>query len=214
MTSHYMDYRVEVPDGDRGEASHLLARLWQRLHGVLAAGDIQQVGVSLPAMRAQYPGAVLRLHSDAATLQQVADNTGLRQLLEGGGWVAGGIYPVPAHCAYRCFRRERKAEKQTDAWAMRSEERWLKRKAERGESLDPAELLQRRKRLKVREENNRGAAAVYVKLRSRSTHQGFSLQIEATTADSAQLGRFSHYGLAVSEDEGKTPGKATVPWFE
>jgi CRISPR-associated endoribonuclease Cas6/Csy4 subtype I-F len=201
MTTHYLDYRVAEPEAGSGEISHLLARLWQRLHGVLASQDIRRVGVSLPAMGARHPGHTLRLHSDADTLAGLAGNPGMLQLVEGGGLLQGSVQPAPEHCGYGCFRRSRAAEKQSAAWLLRTEERWIRRQRERGNLLTADDVLQRRKALQARASDTDG---VYLKLLSRSTHQGFSLRVQAQPVAQPQLGTFTHYGLGV--------GGATVPW--
>jgi len=213
MTSHYLDFRIDVPEVESGEISHLLGRLWQRLHGVLAGQNIRRVGISLPALRPHHPGNVLRLHSDETTLQQIALNEGIGQLVEGGGILVNAVLPIPSYCQYRRYTRSRSPEKYSDAWLLRSEARLLKHLDETGGQLDVSKLLGRRKRLQERAAQTKCEGdGVYIKLQSGSTHQRFSLMICVEKVATAQLGVFSHYGLAVSRD-GKAAPEAAVPWF-
>jgi CRISPR-associated endoribonuclease Cas6/Csy4 subtype I-F len=207
MTSHYLEFKIDLPDADTGETSHLLGRLWQRLHGVLAGQDIRHVGVSLPMMGARHPGNVLRLHSDETTLQQVVANEGMRQLLESGGIRAGEILPTPAYCEYRCYTRSRLPEKYGDAWILRSEGRLLKHLEEKGIPLSASQLLARRKRLQERTPQAKQGEA-YIKLQSKSTRQTFSLMIRTDPVEGACPGLFSHYGLSAGKE-----GGATVPFW-
>jgi CRISPR-associated endoribonuclease Cas6/Csy4 subtype I-F len=212
MTSHYLDFRIDVPEAESGETSHLLGRLWQRVHGVLAGQNIQHVGISLPALRSHHPGNVLRLHSDETTLQQIGLNEGIGQLVEGGGILMNAVLPIPAYCQYRRYIRSRSPEKYSDAWLLRSEARLLKHLEETGGQLDVSKLLGRRKRLQERVAQRKEGDGVYIKLQSGSTRQRFSLMIRIEKVAAAQLGVFSHYGLAISRD-GKTAPEAAVPWF-
>ena len=211
MTSHYLEYTVALPAVESGEISHLLGRLWQRLHGVLAGENIQHLGVSLPRAGAKHPGNVLRLHSDESTLQAVVANAGIRQLVESAGIVTSVVLPVPTGCAYRCYTRSRQSEKFSDAWILRSESRLLQHLEKKGVVLSISELLARRKRLQERAAQAK-RDAVYIKLQSHSTRQTFSLLVNTATVDAACSGQFSHYGLAIGADE-KTPGQATVPFW-
>ena len=211
MTSHYLEYTVALPAVESGEISHLLGRLWQRLHGVLAGENIQHLGVSLPRAGAKHPGNVLRLHSDESTLQAVVANAGIRQLVESAGIVTSVVLPVPTGCAYRCYTRSRQSEKFSDAWILRSESRLLQHLEKKGVVLSISELLARRKRLQERAAQAK-RDAIYIKLQSHSTHQTFSLLVNTATVDAACSGQFSHYGLAIGADE-KTPGQATVPFW-
>lgn len=211
MTSHYLEYTVALPASDSGEISHLLGRLWQRLHGVLAGANIQHLGVSLPRAGAKHPGNVLRLHSDAQTLQQVLANAGIRQLVESTGMVTSAVLPVPTACAYRCYTRSRQSEKFSDAWILRSESRLLQHLEKKGVVLSISELLARRKRLQERAALAK-RDAVYIKLQSHSTRQTFSLLVNTAAVNAVCAGQFSHYGLAIGADE-KMPGQATVPFW-
>lgn len=211
MTSHYLEYTVALPAVESGEISHLLGRLWQRLHGVLAGENIQHLGVSLPRAGTKHPGNVLRLHSDAPTLQAVVANAGIRQLVESAGISTSAVLPVPTGCAYRCYTRSRQSEKFSDAWILRSEARLLQHLEQKGVVLSISELLARRKRLQERAAQAK-RDAVYIKLQSHSTRQTFSLLVNTTTVDTACSGQFSHYGLAIGADE-KTLGQATVPFW-
>lgn len=210
MTSHYFDYTIALPELQSGEISHLLGRLWQRLHGALAADDIQHLGVSLPRICSKHTGNVLRLHSDSATLQQVRDNSGIRQWVEMAEIHVGAIQPTPDYCEHRSFTRNRSREKLTLSSYARSELRWLKHLQIQGKSITIDELLERRKNFQQKLEGIE-TNGVYLRVSSRSTHQHFSLIIQATPSTrKAQLGKFSHYGLAVKCND--TP-LATVPWF-
>ena len=213
MTTHYVDYTITLPELQSGEISHLLGRLWQRLHGVLAAENIQHLGISLPRIRPKHTGNVLRLHSDSATLQQVRDNSGIRQLVEMAEIRVGAMQPTPDYCAYRSFTRNRTNEKLTIGGYARSEMRWLKHLQMQGKPITIEALLERRERFRQKlEENETAATAVYLRLTSASTHQQFSLMIQASVpTKQAQAGKFSHYGLAVTLDDAPL---ATVPWFE
>ncbi|MEN9501647.1 MAG: CRISPR-associated endonuclease Cas6f/Csy4 [Pseudomonadota bacterium] len=210
MTSHYFDYTIALPELQSGEISHLLGRLWQRLHGALAADDIQHLGVSLPRIRPKHMGNVLRLHSDSATLQQVRDNSGIRQLVEMAEIHVGAMQPTPDYCEHRSFTRNRAKEKLTIGGYARSEMRWLKHLQAQGKPITVEALLARREHFRQKLETAE-ANAVYLRLTSASTHQQFSLMIQASApTQQAQVGKFSHYGLAVTLDD--TP-LATVPWF-
>ena len=210
MTSHYFDYTIALPELQSGEISHLLGRLWQRLHGALAADDIQHLGVSLPRIRPKHTGNVLRLHSDSATLQQVRDNSGIRQLVEMAEIHVGAMQPTPDYCEHRSFTRNRAKEKLTIGGYARSEMRWLKHLQAQGKPITVEALLARREHFRQKLETAE-ANAGYLRLTSASTHQQFSLMIQASApTQQAQVGKFSHYGLAVTLDD--TP-LATVPWF-
>ncbi len=212
MTSHYVDYTITLPEVQSGEISHLLGRLWQRLHGVLAADDIQHLGISLPALAAKHPGNVLRLHSDAKTLQQVKANAGMHQLAEMAGIQVGDVQPTPQYCQYRSFTRSRGGEKLTHAGFARQEARWLKRLQAQGKPITVDLILARREHFKQQRMQSL-ASTVYLRLNSVSTHQQFSLIIQTSVATTEpQTGKFSHYGLAVA-DQDKDEALATVPWF-
>lgn len=212
MTSHYFDYTIALPELQSGEISHLLGRLWQRLHGALAADDIQHLGISLPRIRPKHTGNVLRLHSDSATLQQVRDNSGIRQLVEMAEIHVGAIQPTPDYCEHRSFTRNRAKEKLTISGYARSEMRWLKHLQAQGKPVTVDLILARREHFKQQRMQSL-ASTVYLRLNSVSTHQQFSLIIQASVATTEpQTGKFSHYGLAVA-DQDKDEALATVPWF-
>lgn len=211
MTTHYVDYTVALPAVQSGEIGHLLGRLWQRLHGILAAQAIHNLGVSLPQLHAKHPGSVLRLHSDADTLRQVIEQGALQQLVEVSDIHVGAILPVPTGCAYRAYSRNRHPEKYRDAWILRSEVRWLQRLEKSGKTISASELLERRKNLQERAAHAKPSGEVYIRLQSHSTHQTFSLLIEVSGVVKPCEGRFSHYGLAVTNDDGDQ--LATVPFW-
>lgn len=211
MTTHYFEYRIELSDSERGEIAHILSRLWQRLHGVLSTEKLNSVGVSLPEMRSHFAGRILRLHSDEATLLGVAENAGLVNALEIFPLVVGGVSAVPAYHDVACFKRFRTPEKLTDAWIIRTEERWIKRAEKRGESITTQQLLERRKALKEKGKQpfidpESGDIEFFLKMRSQSTQQRFSLNVIKRSVEVAVPGQFSFYGLAMNE--------STVPIFE
>ncbi|TXH61943.1 MAG: type I-F CRISPR-associated endoribonuclease Cas6/Csy4 [Thiothrix sp.] len=213
MSSHYLDYTISLSEPQSGELSHLLGRLWQRLHGVLAADDIRHLGISLPRIRPKHTGNILRLHSDSATLQQVRDNAGIQQLVGLAEIHVGTIQPTPNYCEYRSFTRNRSGEKLTPAALLRSETRWLKWLQQQGKPIGIDQLLERREYFQ-KKAAEQPATAVYLRLTSTSTHQHFSLLIQASAPTmQAQAGKFSHYGLAVVESNSEQL-PATVPWFE
>lgn len=211
MTTHYFEYRIELDESDRGEIAHVLSRLWQRVHGVLSSEGLNCVGVSLPEMQSHFSGRVLRLHSDEAVLAQVAGNSGLLNALEILPLVAGNIAITPSHHTFACFKRFRAIEQRTDAWVLRTEERWIKRAEKRGEIVSAQQLLDRRKALKEKRKQpaidpESSDIEFFLKMRSQSTQQGFSLNVMRRKTELPSSGKFSFYGLSV--------GGATVPYFE
>jgi CRISPR-associated endoribonuclease Cas6/Csy4 subtype I-F len=217
MNSHYLDYIIHLPDEERGETSHVLARLWQRIHGILSAQDLHTVGVSLPQMQQKFVGRCLRLHGSAQDLSRFHQNQGLRQLETLSPIQAMTIQATPERHQHCYFRRVRYPEKQTLSWMLRDEQRWLEHQAVHHRSIDPALLLQRRQtrleKLQTMQQEQRKAAdaVIYLRFYSRTTQRQFSLIVQQQIVPTAKQGLYSHYGLAQKSLEDKK--MTTIPWF-
>ncbi|MBB3102785.1 type I-F CRISPR-associated endoribonuclease Cas6/Csy4 [Azomonas macrocytogenes] len=185
---HYLEIRL-LPDPEFS-ATLLMNALFGKLHRGLAEHSAGRIGVSFPDVRddSHALGQRLRLHGDAAALQQLirADwTTGLRDHI-----ASGDIAPVPSQARQRIVRRV-----QAKSNPERLRRRLMARRqidAEAARQAIPDHLAER-------------LELPYVVLASHSTGQRFRLFIEhLPVQDLAVPGPFTSYGLSST---------ATVPWF-
>lgn len=185
---HYIDIRLR-PDPEFPEPT-LMGALYGKLHRTLVKLESDDIGVSFPehALQPRTPGPVLRIHGTEQALARLMDEpwlTGMRDLVQ-----MGDLARVPENARYRVVRRR---QFKTNA------ERLRRRRARRhNESLEQA-------RNTIPDDVEREVKLPFVKLRSQSTGQTFSLFIEhGEIRQEPVQSTFNQYGLS---------REATVPWF-
>lgn len=184
----YIDIRIR-PDPEFSPVV-LMSALFGKLHRVLTAMKVDDLGISLPEHGEGPPrlGGRLRLHGNAVSLER----------LMGENWMQGmgdhvhvsDIQPVPNDACHRVVRRRQ---------FKTSVERLRRRRAKRhGETMEQVCA-------RIPEGIERKSDLPFVVLRSLSTGHNFSLFIEHGPEGSEPVkGTFNSYGLSKG---------ATVPWF-
>jgi CRISPR-associated endoribonuclease Cas6/Csy4 subtype I-F len=226
MLRYYLDCKVV----ERQEAAHLLGLLFHAAHGFIARNGLNSLALDWPEakfgpdieaedeeerqsgererrrVRHPHPGGKLRLFApDEALLRAFAQWEGVARLTQARAVLLTGVRPVPEEPqGWRVWRRARASERQTGAYILRTEERFLRRMAGRG--IDPALAERyaedRRRALLARAPEAR--ESLFLRVRSKSTGQRLSFFIERQEASAPQEGAFDAYGLS---------GFATTPEF-
>lgn len=184
----YIDIQI-LPDPDF-EATVVMCAVFAKLHRALVMIDTNQIGVSFPEFthRPSSLGTVLRLHGTRDEFDRLLATT----------WLTGvrdhialhGPADVPEGVSYRTVRRV-----QPKGSPTRLARRYAKR-----HGVSKAEALQRYAGLETDQ-----LRRPYIRMRSASTGESFSLFFEHGPLDSTpKEGSFSAYGLSDS---------ATIPWF-
>jgi len=167
----------------------LLGALVSKLHRALVELEADDLGISLPEHEKEPPlGKTLRLHGTDTRLGALMETEwlrGMRDHLE-----VGEVRAVPAGAAHRVVRR-----RQYKTNADRLRRRRMKR---HNQSYEEAASH-------IPDSVERKVSTPYVRVRSQSSRQAFSLFIEHGECQQKPVaGVFSAYGLSQ---------EATVPWF-
>lgn len=187
MTSHYIDLTV-VPDPETN-APQLLGALHDRLHLALVQHRIDSIGISFPgySINPRTLGNTLRLHGDAASLQQLQVDW-LKGLRDHVRMTEAAL--VPDSTMHRTVQRQ-----QFKTNVDRLRRRRMRRKGETAQQATQA----------IPDSVERRPDLPYVHVRSRSSGQSFCLFVAlGREAERATPGSFNSYGFG---------GPATIPWF-
>jgi CRISPR-associated endoribonuclease Cas6/Csy4 subtype I-F len=207
VLSHYLDIRLLGP---RAESGWMLGRLIQRIHGFLAHHQYSDVAVALPEVRIKrddntrlnpHPGNVLRLHGEAARLDELIHAIDLDWFRQAGAINFVELKTPPATDDYICYRRARNSERGSQQQLAKRMARFTHHLQAKGIKPDPDLIHIKRKRLAAEYNIDR----VFINLSSATTAQRFPFVIAFEMKSSPRLGRFSAYGLSVDG--------ATVPYF-
>lgn len=180
--NHYID--IKVLSDTEFNTPTLMNAVYSKLHRALTTIEGNSIGVSFPDLR-KTPGALLRIHSEQATLNDLMEQYWLKGL--GDYTEVTAVKPIPANVSYVTVQRVQ--SKQTAARIRRAVKR-NSLKVEVAESM-----------LKNREP----LTHPFLRLQSQSTKQHFPLFIEQSPPQAEPIeGEFNTYGLSQG---------ATVPWF-
>ncbi|BFM19362.1 type I-F CRISPR-associated endoribonuclease Cas6/Csy4 [Gilvimarinus japonicus] len=185
---HYQDITI-LPDPEFSSAL-LMGALYNKLHRALVALAATNIGVSFPqySVKPKGVGAILRIHSDQESLNQ----------LQKAGWLKGmtdhtsvtDILPAPGGVTHKLVTR-----RQFKTNVERLRRRRMKRKSESYEAASEA----------IPQAIERKPDLPFITIRSASTSQSFCLFIEQKDAQEAKgSGAFNSYGFSQT---------TTVPWF-
>lgn len=185
---HYIDIKLR-PDPEFQEST-LMSALFAKLHRVLAERAQGDIGISFPEHQRQKPclGNVLRLHSAEAALDELMSRKWLSGMRDHASLC--DILPIPPDVHHRVVRRVQ---------AKSSPER-LRRRQMKRHDITAEEALNR-----VPDSASERLTLPYVRIRSASTRQSFTVFIEhGPLATEPATGTFGTYGLSPI---------TTIPWF-
>jgi CRISPR-associated endoribonuclease Cas6/Csy4 subtype I-F len=221
MLTHYLEYRVV----DRQEAAHLIGLAVHAVHGYLARHGLDSIGIALPDARFEpppkpedggkakpgyrqhpHPGGKLRVFApNEALLHELLAWEGLARLVEMRALLATGIRQVPTEPeGHSLWRRTRRPEKETGAYVLRNEDRYVRWLKKKGISGEPAEQRLDTRRAKLLQKLENPAPALFLRSHSKSTGCRMSLFIDRQDRQDPATGTFNRYGLS---------SEATVPVF-
>lgn len=193
---HYVEFKGDAGELSPGDLAHLLSRLVDAVHRInRSLSPDQRLTLAFPRARSgksAFIGDVVRVFGKEARLREFVASVPVRQICVPGGLTQKRIRPVPDHHEWEIFSRDRREQKATFGFLLRSERRFIRKFQERhGRMPSDAELEQRRNSIR-REESG----LPFVRLRSSSTGQRFSLFIRRQKCDRPQPGQPNVYGLA------------------
>lgn len=208
MLTHYLDICLLGP---RSESGWMLGRLMQRIHGFLVHHQYSDVAVAFPEARIRrdetarlnpHPGNVLRLHGEAARLNELIHAIELDWFRQAGAINFVEIKTTPSDIdEYACYQRDRGSERGSRQQLKKRIAHFTHHLRAKGIEPDPDLLRVKRERLAAEYKKDR----VFINLSSATTDQRFPLVVAHEMKDSPQPGHFSTYGLS---SDG-----ATVPYF-
>ena len=224
-------YFIDCKAVQRAEAAHLVGLLFHAAHGFISRHGLDSVALAWPAakferdveledeeekekhgdkklcrIRHPHPGGTLRVFApEEAILRSLAEWEGVDRLVEARAVLLTGIRRVPEQPEGWChWRRTRAPERDTDAYILRTEERFLRRQLLSGIAPEEAEKRAEHRRLALLARQPDKRSALFLSVRSKSTACRLSLFIERVDAPAPLDGVFNRYGLS---------SVATVPVF-
>ncbi len=189
MTTHYFDCSIITSDSDAGM---MMSKLFTRIHGYLVENKLDNVGLSFPAYTEVHPGRILRLFSDESTLENIKSNEGIELLERTYALVRSEIKRTPEICRHAIFKRMRKFDKSSERFIEKSTEKLIKKLEKKKVKVKKKILEKRASILKKRFKEK----IPYLRVKSRSTEQGYSVFIGRFDNDNEKIGKFSGYGLS------------------
>lgn len=186
--NHYLNIHL-LPDPEFTQPL-LMSALYSKLHRALVELKANNIGVSFPEYRRKPKcvGAILRVHSDQASLSSLLKTDWLKGMRDHTQVSEVSAVPVEA-------RHLQVSRRQFKTSAERLRRRRMKRKGETYEQAAEA----------IPDSIERVSELPFLVLRSLSTGQTFRLFVaQSRPQEQAVIGEFSCYGLSST---------ATVPWF-
>lgn len=191
---YYFDISISAPSSDR---NHLVAKVYQRIHGWLTQHGEGDIGIGFPEYQQEHegseppgPGSVIRLVGPEPRLETLRSDPGIAFFQEVGAAHFSRVRTCPeSGIRFRFFRR-RDYEKRSPTARKKDEAAFLKHIEKRGWEPDQKLINYRKKQGEPQDE------PPYLNLQSRTTGRTFRLYVGRQVSDGQEDGGFNNYGLS------------------